>query len=151
MPDDIGKPKVEAVGEMMRRMNPEVRLTAHARRFTTADTSHTVLFCCVDSIEVRQHVWENVAVHTPVYIDGRMAAEVLRVITSCDQASRDYYPETLFSDAEAFEGACTARSTIFTANIAAGVMVEQYSKWLREMPMDRDTIFNLLSMEIFIP
>lgn len=144
---DLGTPKVVAVGNLMRAMNPDLRLTQHQRRFNIADR-HTVLFSCVDTIEVREHIWRNVGINCDLFVDGRMSAEVARIITACDKPSRDYYPSTLFSDGEAFQGACTARSTIFTSNIAAGLMVEEYSKWLREMPTDRDVLFNLLAMEI---
>ena len=44
--------------------------------------------------------------------------------------------------------ACTARSTIFTASIAAGLMVAQMTKWLRRLPVDPDLTLNLLSAEL---
>jgi len=56
--------------------------------------------------------------------------------TRCDTPGRTHYPSTLFTAEEAFTGSCTAKSTIFTANIAAGMMVEQFTKWLRGLPAD---------------
>jgi molybdopterin-synthase adenylyltransferase len=64
-----------------------------------------------------------------------------------EETGRDYYPKTIFAQAEAHPGRCTARSTIYAAGIAAGLMVHQFTRWLRRLPVDRDTLFNLLAGE----
>jgi hypothetical protein len=46
---------------------------------------------------------------------------------------------------EAHAGACTSKSTIFTSNIAAGLILEQFTRWLRSLPVDADTCLNLLA------
>ena len=53
----------------------------------------------------------------------------------------------LFAQAEAQAGRCTARSTIYAASIAAGLMVHQFTRWLRGLAVDRDTCLNLLAGE----
>ena len=60
---------------------------------------------------------------------------------------RDHYPTTLFARSEAQLGRCTARSTIYAASIAAGLMLHQFTRWLRALPVDRDTSLNLLAGE----
>ena len=52
-----------------------------------------------------------------------MLAEVIRVLTVADEQGRPHYPQTLFASREAQTGRCTAQSTIYTANIAAGLML----------------------------
>jgi sulfur carrier protein ThiS adenylyltransferase len=76
-----------------------------------------------------------------------MLGEVLRVLAVADSVGRDYYPTTLFAPGEAQPGRCTARSTIYAAGIAAGLMVHQCTRWLRGLPVDRDTSANLLAGE----
>jgi sulfur carrier protein ThiS adenylyltransferase len=76
-----------------------------------------------------------------------MLGEVLRVLAVADAQGRDYYPTTLFAGSEALPGRCTARSTIYAATIAAALMVHQFTRWLRGMPVDRDTSLNLLAGE----
>jgi sulfur carrier protein ThiS adenylyltransferase len=76
-----------------------------------------------------------------------MSAEVLRVLTAADSISRRHYPTTLFAAGEAFRGACTAKSTVYCANIASGLMVAQFAKWLRRLPVDADLTLNLLAGE----
>ena len=40
-----------------------------------------------------------------------------------------------------------SRSTIYAASIAAGIMVHQFTRWLRGIPVDFDTTLNLLAGE----
>ena len=54
------------------------------------------------------------------------------------------------SVADAHVGPCTARSTIYTASIAAGLMVHQFAKWLRGLPVDPDLSLNLLAAELTV-
>jgi sulfur carrier protein ThiS adenylyltransferase len=79
-----------------------------------------------------------------------MSAEVLRVLTACDSESRRHYPTTLFRTEEAFVGACTAKTTIYCANIAAGLMVSQFTKYLRQLPIEPDIQLNLLASELSV-
>jgi sulfur carrier protein ThiS adenylyltransferase len=54
----------------------------------------------------------------------------------------------MFGQDRAYAGSCTAKSTVYTASIAAGLMVAQFTKWLRGLPLDRDLTLNLLSAEL---
>ena len=76
-----------------------------------------------------------------------MLGDVLRVLTVADPAGREYYPKTLFAQAEAQSGRCTSRSTIYAAGVTAGLMLHQFTRWLRQMPLDRDLSLNLLASE----
>jgi hypothetical protein len=145
--EDLGRAKVQATAALCRRINPAVELTAEVARFRRSGEVGNCLFCCVDDIEVRRRIWEAVQGRVQFFVDGRMSAEVVRVLTAADEAGRRHYPTTLFPAAEAYQGACTARSTIFTANIAAGLMLEQFAKWLRRLPLERDVMLNLLAGE----
>ena len=103
---------------------------------------------CVDSIVTRKHIWDALQDKVNFYCDGRMSAEVLRVITACDENSRQHYPQTLFTAQQAHTGPCTAKTTIYCANIAAGFMLAQFTKYLRLLPVDPDIQINLLASEI---
>jgi sulfur carrier protein ThiS adenylyltransferase len=109
-----------------------------------------VVFACVDRIETRGLIWESIRTRAALFIDGRMNAEVLRVLTSQHPASDTYYPTTLFAPEQTHTGSCTARSTVYTASIAAGLMLGQFTRWLRGLPVDRDILLNLFSMELAV-
>lgn len=83
-----------------------------------------------------------------LFVDTRMSAEVVRILAAADSGSRAYYPTTLFTAEEAHTGACTSKSTIYTANVAAGLAVGQMTKWLRNMPVDADLCLNILTSEL---
>jgi proteasome lid subunit RPN8/RPN11 len=70
--------------------------------------------------------------------------------TACDSASREHYPTTLFAAGDAYAGTCTAKTTIYCANIAAGFMLAQFTKHLRNFPVDADIQLNLLTSEITV-
>ena len=109
-----------------------------------------VVFCCVDAIDIRRLIWQSVKDRVSFFCDGRMSAEILRILTACDAASREHYPATLFAAEEAYQGTCTAKTTIYTANIAAGLMLGQFTKYLRGLPIDPDIQLNLLSTELTV-
>lgn len=151
---DLGTPKVQAVAEVCRRLLPRAELDARPERFRKSAVrswprgrDHAV-FCCVDSIAARKLVWEAVRMATAFFADGRMAAEVVRVLASDRPAVDAAYPATLFAPAEAFAGRCTAKATIYAANVAAGLMVGQFARWLRGLTVVPDQTLNLLAAEL---
>ena len=147
---DLGRQKVHAVGDCCHQINHMLEMHEHPEKFRRSMEIGDVLFCCVDSIQTRQHIWEAVKDRVDFFADGRMTAEIVRVLAAADQPSRDHYPTTLFQAEEAVQGTCTAKSTIFTANIAAGLMLEQFARWLRRMPVDADLQLNLLTSELSV-
>jgi hypothetical protein len=161
-PADLGRPKVAATAELCRCINPEVNLSTRAERFRRSsvrtlpcladggdvDSGRTAVFCCVDSITTRGLIWEAVRERAGFWADGRMAAEVVRILASGDPAIDASYASTLFPESQAYAGACTAKSTVYAASIAAGLMLSQFTRWLRGLPVDSDVMLNLLSMEL---
>jgi sulfur carrier protein ThiS adenylyltransferase len=88
--------------------------------------------------------------HAALWLDGRMSAEVIRVLAVASPATDGFYATTLFDGGEVYAGSCTARSTIYSASIAAGLMLGQMTRWLRRLPIDADVTLNLLSMEMTV-
>ena len=148
--EDLGKLKVEATAVLCWRINSGVEIVPVAERFRRRMEIGSAIFCCVDTIDVRRLIWESAGNSASFFTDGRMSAETLRVLTACDPQSRRHYPTTLFRADEAFVGACTAKTTIYCANIAAGLMLAQFTKYLRQLPVDPDIQLNLLASELSI-
>ena len=146
--DDLGRPKVQATADLCQQINPRLETHTIHDRYRRSTPIGESVFACVDRIEVRRVIFESVQTHAGFFCDGRMSAEVVRVLACNTQADWSYYPRTLFAADQAFRGSCTAQSTIFTANIAAGLMLEQFSRHLRRMPLDLDLQLNLLASEL---
>lgn len=147
---DMGKLKVNATLDLCRRINARAEIHAVPERFRRSMKIGDIVFCTVDKIDARKLIWESVKDKARFFADGRMSAEVLRVITACDSESRKHYPSTLFNAEEAFTGPCTAKTTIYCANIAAGLMLSQFTKYLRQLPIDYDIQLNLLASELIL-
>ena len=110
---DLKRPKVDATAEFCRQINYDLQVETVLDKFKRSAPVGNTVFCCVDSIVARKHIWDAVKDKVNFFVDGRMSAEVLRVITACDEQSREYYPKTLFAAQEAHTGPCTAKSTIY--------------------------------------
>ena len=148
--DDLGRPKVQATADLAQQLNHQLEVHEINERFRRSMEIGHVVFACVDAVDTRRLIWEAVKDRISCFIDGRMSAEVFRILTAYDPASRQYYPTTLFSADEAHAGPCTAKTTIYCANIAAGVMVAQFAKYLRNFSAEPDVQINLLAMEMNI-
>jgi sulfur carrier protein ThiS adenylyltransferase len=144
---DIGRLKVAAAADAISEIDPQAEVAMVADRYRARLPLHKVAFCCVDSIVARQAIWRSIGTKTNFWADGRMLGEVIRVLTVTETHGGDHYPTTLFGAAEAQTGRCTARSTIYAATIAAGIVVHQFSRWLRGLSTDSDTSINLLAGE----
>ena len=147
---DLGKPKVSATARLCKEINAGAEIMPIPDRFRRHMEIGNTLFCCVDSIDVRRHIWQALESRASFFVDGRMSAEVMRIITTYNAESRQNYPCTLFRSTEAFVGACTAKSTIYCANVAAGLMIAQFTKYLRGLPIETDLQLNLLASEISV-
>lgn len=159
-PEQLGQRKVDAAAADCRRLNPDVIVQIYPERFRRSSVRsfgcfaqgerRLATFCCVDSITARALVWETVRDRSSFFVDARMSAEVVRVLASDQPTNDEHYPSTLFRQEEAFVGACTSRSTIYCASIAGALMIGMFTRWLRQMPVDRDVLLNLLSSELVV-
>jgi len=147
---DIGQLKVVATAATVTRIDPKIAVEALVDRFRPRLKHGPAVFCCVDSIAARAAIWRSARAGCRFWADGRMLGEVIRILAVAEGENRSYYPTTLFAADEAQAGSCTARSTIYAAGIAAGLMVHQFTRWLRGLPVERDASFNLLAGEYIV-
>jgi molybdopterin-synthase adenylyltransferase len=147
---DLGFAKVAATAQALRQIDSSIDLELVEDRFRPQMPVGDALFCCVDSISARAAIWRNVGHRCRFWCDGRMLGEVMRVLTVADHLRSDGYAASLFDQSEAQNGACTARGTIYTAAIAAGLMIHQFTRWLRQLPLDSDLSLNLLATELSV-
>ena len=148
--EQIGKAKVDAVTDTIMGLDDAIRVNTIRDRYRAKQAIGQAVFCCVDSISARTAIWRSAGNRCRFWCDGRMLAEVIRVLTVADGAGHEHYASSLFRQSEAQPGRCTAHGTIYTANIAAGLMLHQFTRWLRGMPVDRDVSLNLLASELAV-
>jgi hypothetical protein len=148
--DDLTKPKVLAMQQAINRIDPEIIVTPIPDRFRPHYETGQFVFCCVDKIAARAAIWRTVGASCRFWADGRMLGETLRVLSASNESERRHYETTLFPASEAVSGRCTARSTIYAANLCAALMIHQFTRWLRDLSLDRDLALNLLASEMVL-
>lgn len=107
------------------------------------DNPPDIIFSCVDMMNVRRALFLFAKSHgVDLFIDGRMLAEMGHVF--CYRSNNiDEYEKTLFSDEKAIPGRCTARSTLYMANILANLMIGKMALALRGFTPTPKYTFNL--------
>lgn len=148
--EDVGDAKVDAVGGLCHRTEPQLDLEPIYDRFRPSQTVGTSIFCCVDSISTRAAIWRAVEHRCRFWGDGRMLGETIRVLAATADQGRRHYRTTLFPQAEAQAGRCTSRSTVYAASLAAALLIHQFTRYLRRLPLDVDASFNLLAGEYVV-
>ena len=143
-PENLRRAKVSATATLCRRIHPAIQAEAVPDRFKRS-TAHQLamegdlaIFCSVEDARA-------VAAGTASYFfDGGIHTEVVRVLAG------SLPPSTTTTGARCSSPRrpMPARSTIYTASIAAGRMVHPFAKGLRGVPVDRDLTLNLLAAEL---
>jgi molybdopterin/thiamine biosynthesis adenylyltransferase len=88
-----------------------------------------IVIAAVDSMAVRKTIWENHRIagfQTKAVIDPRMGAEsaLLYCMNPTDPKDQADYAKSLYTDDSAVQERCTAKATIYTANLLAGLVVK---------------------------
>jgi hypothetical protein len=148
LPAEIGEAKVVAARRSILAIDSWIEVRVAMDRYRPTMRVGEAVFCCVDSISSRATIWRSVAEECRFWVDGRMLGEVIRVLAATTELERLRYLETLFNAGEAQLGQCTSQSTVYTASIAAGLMVHQFARWLRCLPVEPDLSLSLLASEL---
>lgn len=121
---DIGKNKATAVRELIHEFCG-IDTEAVPRRWTPDDKLDGIVVAAVDDMAVRRLIWEKcqMSFNVQYVIDPRMGAEIALMYTMNPHNDRDReaYETTLYSDKDAVQEKCTAKSTIYTANLLSGL------------------------------
>ena len=161
---DIGEFKVNALAREMKETNSDIHINHYNRKFdesmltrtldaSTTPISHTdrklIVISCVDSMDVRKEMWEASKDYPEInlFLDARMMGPIVQIYgAQKGWNSWDYFPTTLFSDADAFQAPCSARSMIYPCSVAAGLTISQISNWIRNIPVEPYISMNLNDM-----
>lgn len=121
----IGELKVQALCKLVESFT-QVNITGRPCKYERGMFSGIVI-AAVDSMAVRRLIWEehkNKSFGTRAIIDPRMGAEnaLLYVMNPLDARDQASYEKSLYADDEAVAERCTAKATIYTANMLSGLV-----------------------------
>ncbi len=120
----IGKSKVETLAQLV-EMFANVKIKAINGRYEGKTSFNGIVISAVDSMEARKLIWNAQKKKTSkakFIIDPRMGAEtsLLYVMDPKNEQDIKSYEKTLYTDNNAVAERCTAKATIYTANLLAG-------------------------------
>lgn len=146
--DDIGRPKAEATGDLCHQTEHLMAIEEIHDRFRSWHAVGTSVFCCVGSPAARAEIWQSVQSRCRFWGDGRLRGESVRVLAAADARTRQHYANSLAQEAGALTAETTSGSTIYAAALAAALLVHQFTRYLRDLPLNADTTFDLIASQL---
>lgn len=124
---DIGKPKVEALKSLVKDFT-DTDIDVVNAPYDGKQRFRGIVISAVDSMKARKLIWDSHRGNygTDFVIDPRMGAEqaLMYVMRPTDDKDIATYEKTLYTDAAAVAERCTAKSTIYTANLLSGMVAK---------------------------
>lgn len=150
---DIGKPKVEALKQIVKSLT-DVDIITH-QEFVTAETKGlgNIVFLLTDSMSSRKEIYENCLKYNPLTrlcIETRLAATQGRIYAfdPTDMVMQEMWEETLYSDVEAEVSECGTTIVMgASSSLIASMAVWQMIKWYKGTHGDEA---NLPEFELFV-
>ena len=151
---DVGRPKVEALAEILESFTGN-RPRTHLRRLE-GERLQGIVVSGVDSMATRKTLWYRSVRHRagiPLYLDGRLGAEVGRLyaIHPADPDDVRCYERSLYDDEQAVPLACTAGAIIYTGFAMAGLVADQVKKFATGEPVAREILYDLKTLTLVVP
>ena len=129
-PSCLGRPKVEALAELVRELT-EVEIAARNARYR-GQRLEGVVIAAVDNMATRQAIWQKVKLKpsVPLLIDPRMGAEFARIycIRPTDPEGIQFYEQNLYDGSEAERLPCSARAIIYCPTVVGGLVAVSVKK-----------------------
>ena len=136
----IGKYKVEALAKQIKEY-ANVEIKANAYKWEGEVLPKGIVVCAADCMSVRRRVFETNRLHTR-FIDSRMGAEfaILHSFSPLDAEARANYEKTLHTNGQGEQVPCTAKATVYTATLLAGMVVKN----IKDVVTNNDPIRTML-------
>ena len=135
----IGRSKVQALREVVEMFTGTQIKPKEERIDDTSLIRGNIAISAVDSMKARDTISKQCA--STWLIDGRMGAEYISLhsVYLPDTEQVDNYKRSLYSDEEAIQERCTAKSTMYTVNLIAGLI----GKTVKDIVTDQKPITTL--------
>lgn len=150
-PRDIGEPKVKALFEIVREFSG-IEIGMAQSKFDKNDYAGIVI-AAVDSMAARREIYEfhkKYAMRAKLFIDPRMSAESIQVhvVEFGQKDQEEAYEKTLYSDEEAVQERCTAKSTMYTVLSVSGAVVNVIKAFLTRKTYHRHVYWDVPSNDL---
>lgn len=148
---DIGKNKALALKDLVRDFTG-TEIESCPRAWTPVDKMTGIVVAAVDDMKVRVQIFEACGKMLGVdfVVDTRMGAETALLYVMRPHLKKDVeaYGKTLYSNEDAVQEKCTAKSTIYTANMISGMAVKAVKNLICKQEYPRVTQWSIASNEM---
>lgn len=127
---EIGAKKVTALQKMI-DMFTGITIQVKDTPYVKGDPlNSTIVIGAVDNMQVRREMFESCGTNVKAFIDPRMGAEAMAMYTMNpnDEKDRVSYVKAWHSDEDSVHEKCTAKATIYCANILSGIVASNVKK-----------------------
>ncbi len=152
--DQLHSSKVVATCQDCETQNPACSISEHVELFKKQHAENyvwgqchkllCVLFCCVNHQGSRTQVWTYAGWRASLWVDIRVRAAAVRVLTSDDPGEDVYYPGTL---ADKDQDGVADFPAVYHA--AASLGMTQLSRFLSGAGVERDMGLDLVDMDLW--
>ena len=150
--DDVGKPKVEALRDVIEVFGGS-DVDGIAARYVDQPLSEVVI-SGVDSMKSRMTIWRAVRESSNVrlYLDARMGLQTLDVYAVRPQVKQDRmsYAKSLCSDADALQEPCTARSVCYTPLMASAVLCNLVKRYVNDEVIPSRVVLDFATWSVIV-
>jgi len=153
--EHIGKPKVEALKEILLRNAPlkeEEIVTFNERVTDSTRLPKVITIVGVDNMLARKIVWHKLKGRIPLLIDGRIGGQAIRVfsVEKGNKEQEEYYEKYLISDEKAVEAPCTQRNVIYVANFVQGLVARAVRNFIELGKTEKEVGIEAESLTMYI-
>jgi hypothetical protein len=128
-----------------------IEISARPVNYTDQRLSGIVI-CAVDTMQTRIDIWKKVSYNPNIrlYIDARMGGQISRIHTvrPCDPDEITHYEQTLYTDEDAVEEACTARAIIYNVYNIASIIADLVKRVAKNDPISKDLYFDFVNLSL---
>ena len=139
--EDVGAPKVDAVGGLCHRAEPLLDLQTLCERFRPSQVAGANVFCCLAAKTDRLPVWEPLCKHCRFWGDASRSAEAVRVLVAGDEGDHRSYRRIL-ADSDGDAARPAAVPLAYMGALAAALLMHQFVRYLRNQPLVVDATFD---------
>ena len=150
--EHIGKPKVEALKELLTKLSPAIAITTYNERVNSqSQLEKAITIVALDSMEGRKTIWTHFRKKLPFIVDPRIGGQIIRVFTIPFNSPDHYahYKESLYSDEEAYELPCAERGVADVSLIVGGFVSGLVRKFITKGTSIKEYYLDVLNMETY--
>lgn len=122
-PDDVGKPKVEALKNRIKELvGEDTEVICKKEMYNKQPIDDPVVYMTVDSLEGRKKIWESLKLHAPnlkFIVDMRSGKDIISVYAFTPESAGEEFLPSL--ERTPIPLGCSEKAVAFNAQTASGI------------------------------